>query len=180
MVKVREDGSGILNEQHLLHAMQGQALRGIHIPKPVGFGTTSAGLTWAAQEFVFDRPHRPVYHLGDGQMEVLARAIAQAFDRLGQTQSRQDGWIPAHGDLTPWNLRRDHTGRVWLLDWEDAAYLPPAADATYLRLTASSLCGTQPGPLSPEARSYWRTIVERRLEDGHPVALSKAMLSRLT
>ena len=180
VVKVREDGRGILNEQHLLDTMQGQGLPGVHIPKPAGFGTTSAGLTWAAQEFVFDRPHRPVYHLGDGQLDALATSVAVAFDRLGLTQSRQDGWAPSHGDVTPWNLRRDHTGRVWLLDWEDAGYLPRGADETYLKLTASSLRGTGPGSLDPEASSYWRAIIERRLEEGHPVALSRAMLSRLS
>lgn len=180
VVKVREDGSGILNEQRLLHAMQGQDLRGVRVPRPVGFGTTSAGLTWAAQEFVFDRPHRPVYHLDNRQLGVLTRSIAQAFDQLGLTSSRRDGWVPAHGDVTPWNLRRDHTGAVWLLDWEDAGYLPPGADEAYFRLTSSTLCGTQPGPMSPEAGSYWRTIIEQRLDEGHPVALSKAMLSRLT
>lgn len=179
VVKVRERSDGVVQEQRVLGALQGHHPRGLHVPRPAGHGTTSTGLTWAAQEFVFQRPHRPVLELEDGQADALAEAVTGAFERLGLTEPRQDGWRPAHGDLTPWNLRRDHTGRTWLLDWEDAGYLPLAADETYFAVTASMLRGTTPGPVDPEAAAHWRSVVERRLSEGHPVALNEAMLARL-
>lgn len=39
-----------------------------------------------------------------------------------------DHWLPAHGDLTFWNIRRDQLGRTALIDWEAACLAPPHTD----------------------------------------------------
>lgn len=65
----------------------------------------------------------------------LSRIIGVANDvsaRLAAVIPRPCGtaahWRPMHGDFTPWNLREDRAGALWLLDWEDAAWAPPVAD----------------------------------------------------
>ena len=179
IVKVRHEGSRVVAEQRLLAALQDLDLGDIRVPEPFAHGMTQHGLTWAAQRFVFERPHQPVFRLEQTQLAVLAAGIAEAFVALGWSETRGDGWSPAHGDLTPWNLRRDHQGRIWLIDWEDAAYLPPAADQTYLALTAATLLDTAAGSLDSDAVAHWRTVIESRLAAGHPKKLESAMLARL-
>ena len=179
IVKVRHESSRVVAEQRLLAALQDLDLGGIRVPEPFAHGMTQGGLTWAAQRFVFERPHRPVFRLEQTQLAVLAAGIAEAFAALGWSETRSDGWSPAHGDLTPWNLRRDHQGQIWLIDWEDAAYLPPAADQTYLALTAATLLDTRADPLDPDAVVHWRTVIKSRVAAGHPAEFESAMLARL-
>lgn len=55
----------------------------------------------------------------------LAAALAPALPRPAQAGA---DWRPAHGDLTPWNLRALDADRRVLFDWEDAVWAPPGAD----------------------------------------------------
>ena len=55
---------------------------------------------------------------------------------------------PAHGDLTPWNLRVDADGRPWLFDWEWAGWAPPHADLLRFALVHGSLVNTNPEELA--------------------------------
>ena len=179
MVKMRHSPEALDREQRLLAALQQVTLPGIRAPRPVGLGHTAGGLTWAAQEFVFSRPHEPVFALEPDRIAALDQAIGEAFHLAGLAEQRQDGWVPCHHDLTPWNLRRDHRGQVWLIDWEDAGYCPPGSDMGYLALSSAALRGEAPEPIAPEVARFYREVIERRLAQGHGGALTDAMLARL-
>lgn len=101
MVKVRHSPEALDREQRLLAALQQVALPDIRVPRPAGLGHTAGGLTWAAQEFVFSRPHEPVFALDPDRIAALDRAIGEAFGLAGITEQRHDGWVPSHHDLTP-------------------------------------------------------------------------------
>ena len=49
------------------------------------------------------------------------------------------GWVPIHGDLTPWNLREARDGALWLVDWEAAGWGPPGADEMHYLVAEASL-----------------------------------------
>jgi aminoglycoside phosphotransferase (APT) family kinase protein len=68
-----------------------------------------------------------------------------------------------HGDFTPWNLRRLAVGTLVLLDWEEAAWGPPAADEVLYRATAAALHLERPLRLdAPETIRFWEDRVGRR------------------
>lgn len=72
--------------------------------------------------------HRPA-KWDPGKLRRVAEEVSVALERV---LHRPDGipphWRPMHGDYVPWNLREDHTGQLWLLDWEDTRWGPPHAD----------------------------------------------------
>ena len=65
-------------------------------------------------------------------------------DQLGPRVGGDEGWVPIHGDMTPWNLRVDQTGITWLLDWEWASWGPPHADILRFAATYCSLSMSDP------------------------------------
>jgi aminoglycoside phosphotransferase (APT) family kinase protein len=86
-----------------------------------------------------------------------------------------------HGDLTPWNLRRFPRGMLALIDWEDACWGPPAADAVLFRASAAAL--GQPldaAPAELEAIEFWETRVrERSGAQARDARLSRDLLDAL-
>lgn len=179
LLKVREDGTSLVREQRILAAIRSRNPQTFAVPQPLGCGTAGNGLAWSAQQFVFSRPHEPVTVLSDDLSDELSELATAAFHELGWQGPDQpgDGWTPAHGDLTPWNLRRDHRGRQWLFDWEDARWAPPLADRTYFNLTARALSPRYGRVCAdPEALGFWRTVVQDRIDDGHRGDLNFRML----
>lgn len=65
-------------------------------------------------------------------------------------------WRPIHGDLTPTNLRTDHRNRLWLIDWEHAAWGPPAADLLYFASAIRSMKKESPSALADWIRGNVR------------------------
>ncbi len=84
-----------------------------------------------------------------------------------------------HGDLTPWNLRVRRDGGVTLVDWEDAGWGPPQADAVLLHASRRALFGVAPPALSREAADFWlQRIADRppdRVDDRLHLALTAAL-----
>jgi len=64
--------------------------------------------------------------------ERIVTVAADVSDHLARVLPRPSDtpahWRPMHGDFTPWNLRQDRRGRLWLLDWEEAEWAPRVAD----------------------------------------------------
>ena len=87
-----------------------------------------------------------------------------------------------HGDLTPWNIRTVG-GEQWLIDWEDAQWAPPGADAAYFDLTRRALTGRKLQLEHPEAAlEFWRdrisTLYEKYGDDGG-AAGNRSLLAEL-
>jgi aminoglycoside phosphotransferase (APT) family kinase protein len=109
------------------------------------------------------RLHRPQRRVPlDRLLEEVQAGLAAALPR---DPALPPTWEPAHGDLTPWNLRRSaHQRRqpVALIDWEGAGWAPPGADRVYFRAVESVVFGApvQAGPI--EAVEYWLERARRR------------------
>ncbi len=177
LVKVRAEGAGLEVEQRLLTTVQKVRPRSFRAPRPAGFGRLPDGRYWSAQEVVFTAPHRACLDLPDGFESDLAKVL-QTID---EPAAREAGSEPAHGDLSPWNLRRDHRGRLWLFDWEDAAAAPRGADRAYFEAAVGVLRPRRPMPaVDPSGASYWAARIRERLASGHPHRPNTIMLERLT
>lgn len=137
VIKVRDTNDGLSLEQGLLRAVGAATPQTFAVPRAMGEGAMG-NVMWSAQSAVFRRPHSAVRNVPTGFWEDLNSVLAAIEVELplsplpvGPDLDARSTLHPSHGDLTPWNLRRDHTGRVWLFDWEDACLAPVAADRAY-------------------------------------------------
>lgn len=175
LIKIRERSEPLELEQDLLSAVQEFRPRTFAAPRPVGFGRLGDGRCWSAQEMVFTAPHRPCRQLPSGFEEELTAVLSA---HPGLASHDHPDWSPAHGDLSPWNLRVDHRGRLWLYDWEDAAPAPTGADRAYFEAALGVIGRHDMRPVNPDGAAYWADRVRQRLADGHP-AENRIVLDRL-
>jgi glycosyltransferase involved in cell wall biosynthesis len=97
--------------------------------------------------------HRPAM-LDVERLRAVARDASRALDGvLERPADAQPHWQPMHGDLVPWNLREDHEGHLWLLDWEDAAWGPPLADVVRYIVAQHSLQGRSSEEIAAAVRT---------------------------
>jgi hypothetical protein len=93
---------------------------------------------------------------------VLVTVSREASALLEDELVRPDGipahWRPMHGDFVPWNLREDHGGVLWLLDWEDAGWGPPYADLVRYAAAHQSISSSQPGHLAEMIRDAFPSV----------------------
>jgi hypothetical protein len=173
VVKLRDEGSGLAHEQEALAAVATTEVRTFRAPRPLGQGSAGAW-HWSAQESVFTAPHRPALTAPNELFEEVRAALAKLC-------ACDDGFEPGHRDLTPWNLRRDTEGQVWLFDWEDCGPSPHGGDRTYFSISSRAVGGPRvPSDLPPEAVRYYRAIVEeRRLRRTPGVTLPDRLLAAL-
>lgn len=167
VVKVRAELSTLAREQDALALVGAARPQTFAVPAPLGVGEVD-GIAWSAQSCVFTRPHRPVMDLPDGLTDELAAALA------GLDADLPAGWLPGHRDLSPWNLRRDHRGQVWLFDWEDCGPTPRDGDQAYFWGTAQFIAHRAlPRGLDPEALRWALELIQHRTA-GHPDSRSGA------
>ena len=173
VVKLRTEARTLEREQRALEAVRETAPKSFRSPSPLGSGAVG-GLYWSAQSAVFTRPHRPSYDASDRLFDDVGRVLASAAPD-------EDGECLAHNDVTPWNLRLDHRGQLWLFDWEDWGAAPTAADRTYYAAARTALTGQAMPALLPEsALSHWeKVLVARNAQTDADVALRGDMLAAL-
>jgi hypothetical protein len=95
---------------------------------PELLGEFEAG-NWAGRRFeVVPRLSRTPSCAWQQIVAVAEDVSARLTDSLSRPPDLPAHWRPMHGDFTPWNLREDRAGRLWLLDWENAAWAPRGAD----------------------------------------------------
>lgn len=99
--------------------------------------------------------HRPYAWNSDVVPEVASQASRVLASVLPRPHGTPDHWRPIHGDLTPWNLRVDRRGRVWLIDWERSRFGPPLADIFRHAITDATLTLREPETIA--------TLVAERL-----------------
>jgi hypothetical protein len=175
VVKVRSEGASLKREQVALDAVAAVRPGSFRAPVALGSGSIGSDLHWSAQSSVFERPHRPV-------LEAPTRLFDDVRDCLERIPEREGPLpAPAHNDLTPWNLRRDHRGGVWLYDWEDWGAAPEASDRVYFHATASALTGApMPIGLPRPAIEQWRAVILARQSNTRAdIALNAGILSAL-
>lgn len=185
VVKLREHGGCALEvEQAALEVAARFQPRSFRTPRPLGTGVVDQ-FSWSAQEAVFSAPHKPVLRAGHELFEELSACLRGfAFERSSDAARPEDstpGLVTAHNDLTPWNLRRDRSGRVWLFDWEDVGPAPQDSDRAYFFATARSLGGApMPADLPAQAVEHSRSLVnERNSSNPEDADLQRSLLDAL-
>jgi hypothetical protein len=159
-VRLRHDAQQATEREHrVLQALTENGVDAFWHPRPLAVDAIGGWHALVASPLP-PSMHRPVRD-GDPQVvtAALGAAVAAALPRAAQTPSH---WEPMHGDLTPWNLRRLAGGRVALVDWEDAGWGPPGADAALYQATLTALYGYPVRPAPAEAAAFWRDRLERR------------------
>ena len=158
---------------------------GVHRAQPRSFrvaepiATGSGALAWMLTASV------PNYPLGALRSARRRSAVADEIGEIlaGVLERPADvpaHWVPAHGDFTPWNVRTDLGGRVLVIDWEDAGYAPPGADALYGALTAHTTFGAPlPADAPEEARDWLDALIAERAARESGSAAANAELRRL-
>ena len=185
MIKIRQSAAALDLEQRMLAAAAEARPTTFSVPRPRGTGTLSDGRAWSAQEMVFTAPHRPCLQLPDGLEKELADVLGrvdglQPAEELAAGQPASGELTPAHGDLSPWNLRRDHHGRLWLFDWEDAELAPVGADRAYFEAAVGVIKPDRPvGRLLRPGATFWERRLADRLATGHPQGPNTIMRNRL-
>lgn len=168
LVRARIDPAELDLEQRISEAYAARPAGTFRVPQVAGRGE-AAGWHWIGYQAIATRPHAPVRSAGDRLFADVAALVAEVVERPSDTPA---GWRGAHGDLTPWNLRRSETG-IWLIDWEDAGWAPPGSDAVYFAAVGAALRGQPAGPLEiatthREAAQRWAALVAQRPRDSDP------------
>lgn len=163
------------HEHAVLELVDASAVRAFAHPRSLGVGVVGGWsyLITAAMPAALDRP--AVRNDVDAVIEDVRTSLAD----LPRGADVPAGWEPMHGDLTPWNLRVRRDGGLSLVDWEDAGWGPPQADAVLLHAARRALFGVAPPALPREAADFWlQRIAERppdRLDDRLHLALTAAL-----
>ena len=135
-VKIRRSPSaGLRRELIALDALRGRTNPVFGAPEPMDAGDVDG---W---EYLMLSPLPPHIH-SVVRSPASLRGVVEEIQSLGQSwgslEPRAPGWVPMHGDLTPWNLRL--MGEViFLYDWESAGWGPPGADLLWYDTAVSSL-----------------------------------------
>lgn len=175
IIKLRGDDAGLRNEQTALRALAEVCPRTFRSPMPLGCGA-AGGWHWSAQEVVFTRPHVPVF-AAPGE---LFDEVHAALESMSSGREATTRWQFCHRDLTPWNLRRDTSGMLWLFDWEDCGPAPSDSDRSYFAAAARAVRGLpMPLDLDPEAVAYCRKEISARLSSRVGASLPLRLLAAL-
>ncbi|HSL74327.1 MAG TPA: phosphotransferase [Ilumatobacteraceae bacterium] len=137
VVKLGRPDDGLENEAATLRLLADDPLPGIAVPAivaagrlgdddPVAFVATSA-LGLDAQRPALDEPLR-----------TFESDLARRLSTLPRPVGCPSDWVPVHGDLAPWNLRRTSSGLA-LFDWEAAGWGPPGSDLAHYRRASADL-----------------------------------------
>lgn len=158
-VRLRRSGAEVFAaEQRTLRALEAAHITAFWHPVPIG---TAGADGWQSllTTAMAAAPHRPVKRPDLGAITAAIRgALDPVLERPADLPSH---WEPMHGDLTPWNVRQVR-GSVAIIDWEDAAWGPPQADATLYRAAVAALRGEDQHAAAPEAAQFWlRRLAER-------------------
>jgi thiamine kinase-like enzyme len=99
----------------------------------------------------------PKYHRAAGWEPARIRNVVEDIPKsldglLKRPKSIPAHWSELHGDFVPWNLRESGDGRLWLVDWEDAGWGPPLADAVRYLVAHLSLRRISPVETARAAR----------------------------
>jgi hypothetical protein len=168
LVRVRPTTTELALERDLSEHAANHPARTFRVPRVAGSGAVD-GWHWIGYHAIATRPHAPVRRAPAALYDEISTLVEAVATRPRGTP---DHWRGAHGDLTPWNLRRSNTG-TWLIDWEDARWAPPGTDEVYF---AAIIAATRPGPVRPleldesrrEAARCWLASVAERPADSDP------------
>ena len=176
-VKLRDgDFDSLERERAAAEVAWNFAPRSFSVPEPLSAGRV-AGWSFFAVRALPAQLHRTP---AAPPIDAIADEIGFALGALPRPSAAPPHWRPMHGDFTPWNLRQLATGELMLLDWEEAGWGPPGADAVMYRAAASALSQAIPAPCNDgEAIQFWRDRISKRDGDARDRRLDQGMLRAL-
>jgi hypothetical protein len=159
-VRISPDSARVAREFSVMKGVHAARPSTFAIARPVGCGT-EAGWSWVGTESV------PNYPLGALRRHSVRHAVAEEISAildgfLARPADVPSDWRGSHGDFAPWNLRTELSGRVRVIDWEDAAFAPANVDLLYGDLTSHLTFGTPLPPLASVDSARWMAEVVRR------------------
>jgi hypothetical protein len=154
---------GVAAEARALHAVARAKPTSFVAPTPIEEGEIGAWCYGINEALAMGAHRVPV----NPDLAVIGAEVSAALAQTERPLSVPTHWRPAHGDLTPWNLRRRRSGPPALLDWESVTWAPPNADEGLYLISAAAV-GRRPRPeaisLEPEVIEYWREAIAERVE----------------
>jgi hypothetical protein len=154
-VKARDgDDAPPLNEFRALTSINSAEPVSFEVPQPVAVASVHGWhylLTTALRPNLHRMPVEP-------PLRKIAAEIQSGLKTLPRPAGTPQHWEPMHGDFTPWNLRQQGDGSLFLIDWEDAGWAPPGADEVYYRAVIHVL-GAEGGAFegdANEANRFWQ------------------------
>jgi len=179
-VKLRRSAVEFLVTEHTaLVALSDTAGLPFTVPRPLATGSV-AGWNYLLMSALPSGVHRPANDIAiDEILDGLAGALHDAIPR--QVEARSD-WEPMHADFTPWNLRSAGVGKPVLLDWEDATWGPPRADALWYEATrrkAQLRLNISGGGYTDEVRTFWTERLSAIVAPGDTVSIQAYTLALL-
>lgn len=170
IAKVDHDHAAIAHEAAVLELLARRPIPSVRTPHVVGVGRVEIGDADASVMVtaLVSTVSTPAF------AESLHHFEQQLADRLS-TLDRPAGipehWLPAHRDVTPWNLRR--TGRgLALYDWEFTSHAPPGTDVAYYRACNAAMNRMAWPEVPAEVADHLIAMIDARAErgpDGGPV-----------
>lgn len=166
-VKLRRDTATALSTEHAaLVALSGARDLAFTAPLPIAQGSV-ADWHYLLMSALPAGIHRPAPKV---QVDVILSELAAALSNaLPKPAAVKPHWEPMHGDFTPWNLRSAGLGRPVLMDWEEATWGPPRADALWFEATrrkAQLRIETTGSSYTDEARAFWVDRLSRVVTPG--------------
>jgi hypothetical protein len=177
-VKLRRGEPGALvNESAAMRAVWSYGPQSFLMPEPLGTGGAEGWHYLACAPLPAGR-HRPPH---EPQLGPILAEIEGALSALPRPPGVPAHWRPMHGDFAPWNLRQLRDGRLALIDWEDAGWGPPGADALFYEATSLALWGGHPAPTTAaEAVEFWKRRIEPRPGTGRDLRLATGLTQALS
>lgn len=158
-LKLRRGSAPALDaERRAVQTVSDYRPRSFDVPAPLAAGALGEW-SYLAVSALPPRLHRPP---AAPPLDAVLGEVEAALHGLPRPAGTPAHWRPMHGDFTPWNLR-ELDGRLVLLDWEDAAWAPPGADAVLYEASDAALHGRRAASSEQrEAIRFWEERVGRR------------------
>ena len=171
----RGEAEALMTERVALKALCEFKPRSFTVPSPITWGTVEG---W---HYLMISP-LPVGIHTPAVKPPVAEILEEVGTGLEPSLPRPPGtpphWEPMHGDFTPWNLRAIGRDKLVLLDWENATWAPPGADAlwydavrrvTRLRVTSSGI------DHSDEVIEFWIRRLSHQVQPAERTIASSAL-----
>lgn len=174
----RSPARGIDTERQVLELLARNRPRRFRAPEALAHGECD-GWSYLVVSSIADGLHRvpgrfDFQGLQDEMSSILSRGLTRPADLPAH-------WVPIHGDLTPWNLRRTRGGLI-LLDWEETSWGPAGADLAWydLAVEGGRLDTATTGLTHPqEVYRFWLDRVGAKPAEDAPTPEVLGLLRRL-
>lgn len=138
VVKLGADDERLDRERRALELLAVDPLPGIATPAPIAagvFGESDQVVSYLVTTAVAIRRQGPAI---DVPLRTFESDLRSRLSGLPRPSDTADEFVPVHGDLTPWNLRRTSHGLA-LFDWEEAGWGASGSDLETYRAASTAV-----------------------------------------